>query len=167
MEIFGGLIVLVKYLYLYMCPFTQFMMKEATTSGAQGTCAEKETANGPSPSDVNTVAKPRGDVNRKRKRPKKKPRQQTGNGDGGTDNVTVQSAIAATMDRELFDGLTHCTPFRMMEMMHKAIRPDPSELFHACMQVKRDLMNTFQMSFQNVNIDVFGSTIIGTAFKGM
>lgn len=99
---------------------------------------------------------------KKRKRPKKKAKPPNGNEAA----VPAAPTLMSIMEREVIDGLTHCQPFRLMEMLHKAIKPEPSELFHACMEVKSDLMLIFGRCFPIVHIDVFGSTIIGTAFKG-
>lgn len=113
--------------------------------------------------DRQTHDKRNGPHNQKRKRSKKKPKQT--NGDEATDAAALPT-LFSIMERDVYDGLSHCQPFRMMEMLHKAIRPEPNDLFHACMEVKSDLMIIFGRTFPRVQIDVFGSTIIGTAFKG-
>lgn len=97
--------------------------------------------------------------NKKRKRPKKKGKIPN------TSEIAAATLVSA-MEKEVVDGLIHCQPHRMMDLLNRAIRPDPGYLFHACMQVKEDLLGIFSRSFPLVRVDVFGSTIIGTAFKG-
>lgn len=98
--------------------------------------------------------------NKKRKRPKKKVKQIPNTAE------VAAATLVSVMEKEVMDSLLHCQPHRMMDLLNRAIRPDPGYLFHACMQVKDDLMGIFSRSFPVVRVDVFGSTIIGTAFKG-
>lgn len=71
-----------------------------------------------------------------------------------------------SMLKDLFRSLRQSSSKNVMDIIHASIRPDPHRHYNACMEVKRDLLHIFRESFPMVLIDVFGSTITGTAMKG-
>lgn len=45
------------------------------------------------------------------------------------------------------------------------LKPDNNELWLRCMEVKRDLLMAFHRTYPSVRLEVFGSTVMGIAFK--
>lgn len=97
--------------------------------------------------------------NKKRKRPKKKAKPAAG--------AEATSTIFNAMQRDVSIGLANCQPYQIMDVLNAAIKPNQTILYHTCMEVKHDLFNVFSRSFPAVRVEVFGSSIMGTAFKGM
>lgn len=46
------------------------------------------------------------------------------------------------------------------------LKPDTNELWLKCMEVKKDLLMAFHRTYPSVRLEVFGSTVMGIAFKG-
>lgn len=59
-----------------------------------------------------------------------------------------------------------CEPGRELEILHNTLKPDYQTLWLKCMEVKKDLLLAFQRSYPLVRLEVFGSTVMGIAFKG-
>lgn len=69
------------------------------------------------------------------------------------------------MENEVMTGLTQCQPHQVMDVLSYAIKPDLEGLYRACMEIKADLLNIFGRIYET-RVDVFGSSVMGTALKG-
>lgn len=70
------------------------------------------------------------------------------------------------MQQDLRRGLWHSSSENVMDMINSSLRPDPRQLYTACMEARQDLLAAFRENFPSACIHVFGSTAIGTAMKG-
>lgn len=52
------------------------------------------------------------------------------------------------------------------QILHHVLKPDTNALWLKCNEVKKDLILAFQRSYPSVRLEVFGSTVMGIAFKG-
>lgn len=73
--------------------------------------------------------------------------------------------IFRAMERDIVEALDNCTTGRELEVLHGILRPDPHLLWYKCMEVKKDLVNALSQYYPSVRLEVFGSTVMGTAFK--
>lgn len=74
--------------------------------------------------------------------------------------------IFQMMQEEVRSRLERCEPGRELEVLHSSLKPDHQTLWLKCMEVKKDLLMAFQRQFPGVRLEVFGSTVMGIAFKG-
>lgn len=51
-------------------------------------------------------------------------------------------------------------------MLQTALMPDYRSLWLKCVEVKNDLLSALQHFYPFVRLEVFGSTVMGIAFKG-
>lgn len=70
------------------------------------------------------------------------------------------------MQNEVNNGLRSCEPGKELEVLHRALRPDHHFLWYKCIEVKKDLVNALYRLYPMVRLEVFGSTVMGMAFKG-
>lgn len=70
------------------------------------------------------------------------------------------------MQQEVRSRLQCCQPGRELEILHTSLKPDYQTLWLKCMEVKRDLLLALQRFYPLVRLEVFGSTVMGIAFKG-
>lgn len=70
------------------------------------------------------------------------------------------------MQQEVRSRLQCCQPGRELEILHTSLKPDYQTLWLKCMEVKRDLLLALQRFYPFVRLEVFGSTVMGIAFKG-
>lgn len=70
------------------------------------------------------------------------------------------------MQDEVNNGLRSCEPGRELEVLHRCLRPDHHFLWYKCIEVKKDLVNALYRLYPLVRLEVFGSTVMGMAFKG-
>lgn len=70
------------------------------------------------------------------------------------------------MQEQIRSRLSCCQPGRELEVLHHTLKPDYNTLWLKCMEVKKDLLIAFQRSYPFVRLEVFGSTVMGIAFKG-
>lgn len=52
------------------------------------------------------------------------------------------------------------------KVLQTALMPDYRSLWLKCVEVKNDLLSALQRSYPFVRLEVFGSTVMGIAFKG-
>lgn len=71
-----------------------------------------------------------------------------------------------TMQEQIRSRLSCCEPGQELEVLHYTLKPDYHALWLKCMEVKRDLFNAIQRYYPFVRLEVFGSTVMGIAFKG-
>lgn len=76
------------------------------------------------------------------------------------------SEIFQIMRQNVTEGLTHCESGQELEILQNALRPDFNLLWLKCMEVKRDLVAALCRVYPGVRLEVFGSTVMGIAFKG-
>lgn len=74
--------------------------------------------------------------------------------------------IFRIMQDQVHNQLMRCGPGQELEVLHHALKPDNNTLWLKCMEVKKDLLLAFQRSYPDVRLEVFGSTVMGIAFKG-
>lgn len=74
--------------------------------------------------------------------------------------------IFQTMRQNVTEGLTHCKSGQELEILQNSLRPDFNLLWLKCMEVKRDLVAALCRVYPGVRLEVFGSTVMGIAFKG-
>lgn len=70
------------------------------------------------------------------------------------------------MQNEVNNGLRSCEPGRELDVLHRSLRPDHHNLWYKCIEVKKDLVNALYRFYPMVRLEVFGSTVMGMAFKG-
>lgn len=70
------------------------------------------------------------------------------------------------MQNEVNNGLRSCEPGRELEVLHRCLRPDHHFLWYKCIEVKKDLVNSLCRLYPLIRLEVFGSTVMGMAFKG-
>lgn len=70
------------------------------------------------------------------------------------------------MQNEVNNGLRSCEPGKELEVLHRCLRPDHHLLWYKCIEVKKDLVNALYRLYPMVRLEVFGSTVMGMAFKG-
>lgn len=70
------------------------------------------------------------------------------------------------MQEQVRSRLLCCESGQELEVLHHTLRPDNHTLWLKCMEVKKDLLMAFQRSYPLVRLEVFGSTVMGVAFKG-
>lgn len=70
------------------------------------------------------------------------------------------------MQEHFANQLSACEPGQELSVLHNALKPDDQELWNKCMEVKTDILLAFQPHHPNVQLKVFGSTVMGIAFKG-
>lgn len=76
------------------------------------------------------------------------------------------SEIFQTMRQNVTEGLKHCKSGQELEILQNALRPDFNVLWLKCMEVKRDIVAALSRAYPGVRLEVFGSTVMGIAFKG-
>lgn len=74
--------------------------------------------------------------------------------------------IFQIMRRNVTEGLTHCESGQELEILQNSLRPDFNVLWLKCMEVKRDIVAALCRVYPGVRLEVFGSTVMGIAFKG-
>lgn len=74
--------------------------------------------------------------------------------------------ILQKMQEQVRSRLICCGAGQELEVLHHALKPDNHMLWLKCMEVKRDLLMAFQSYYPFVRLEVFGSTVMGIAFKG-
>lgn len=74
--------------------------------------------------------------------------------------------IFRKMQEQVRNQLMCCDPGQELEVLHHCLKPDNHTLWLKCMEVKRDLILAFQNCYPFVRLEVFGSTVMGIAFKG-
>lgn len=70
------------------------------------------------------------------------------------------------MKEDFLTLMQKCEDGSELEILRIALLPEPYSLWQKCMEVRMDLMNIFGRYYPFVRVDVFGSTVMGTAFKG-
>lgn len=70
------------------------------------------------------------------------------------------------MQQDVRLGLQSCEPGKELEVLHHTLRPDHQTLWLKCMDVKRDIWTALKRYYPSVRLEVFGSTVMGIAFKG-
>lgn len=73
--------------------------------------------------------------------------------------------IFELMQEQVRSRLMCCEPGRELEVLHSALKPDYAMLWVKCMDVKKDLLLALQRFYPFVRLEVFGSTVMGIAFK--
>lgn len=71
------------------------------------------------------------------------------------------------MQEQIRNRLMCCEPGRELEVIHTTLIPEHQTLWRKCMEVKKDLLLAFQCYYPFVRLEVFGSTVMGIAFKGL
>lgn len=74
--------------------------------------------------------------------------------------------IFRQMQHNVTAGLENCPPGRELDFIMDVVRPNYQKMWAACTQVKHDLVLALCRPFPNVRMEVFGSTVMGVAFKG-
>ncbi|XP_031620997.1 UTP:RNA uridylyltransferase 1 isoform X2 [Contarinia nasturtii] len=69
------------------------------------------------------------------------------------------------MQEQVRNRLEKCEPGRELEVLHSSLKPDHHTLWLKCMEVKKDLLLALQRQYPGVRLEVFGSTVMGIAFK--
>lgn len=86
----------------------------------------------------------------------------------GKEKLDDQSTIIfKAMGRDFLEALENCASGKELEILHGILRPDPHLLWYKCMEVKKDLVSALSQYYPSVRLEVFGSTVMGTAFKGI
>lgn len=78
----------------------------------------------------------------------------------------ILARIFNEMQEQVRNLLMCCESGRELEVLHRCLKPDNHILWLKCMEVKRDLLMAFQPFYPQVRLEVFGSTVMGIAFKG-
>lgn len=71
------------------------------------------------------------------------------------------------MQEQIRSRLSCCEPGQELEVLRHTLQPDYNTLWLKCMEVKKDLLIALQRSYPFVRLEVFGSTVMGIAFKGI
>lgn len=74
--------------------------------------------------------------------------------------------IFRAMRQQVTEGLMECESGQELEVLQTTLRPDFNVLWLKCLEVKKDLIAALQPSYRDVRLEVFGSTVMGIAFKG-
>lgn len=70
------------------------------------------------------------------------------------------------MQSELNAALINPGNAGIIEILERALRPNPQHLHNSCKEVQRDLTTAFNRYYSEVRVEVFGSTIMGMAIRG-
>lgn len=70
------------------------------------------------------------------------------------------------IQNDVNNGLRSCEPGKELDVLHRSLRPDHHYLWYKCIEVKKDLVNALYRFYPMVRLEVFGSTVMGMAFKG-
>lgn len=95
---------------------------------------------------------------RKQKKPKKKSEAQK--------DEEACAQIFRLMQEKVRIGLMNCVSGKELEVLYDALRPNHQQLWQNCMEIKKDLVLAFQKTYPSIRLEVFGSTVMGIAFKG-
>lgn len=71
------------------------------------------------------------------------------------------------MQQRITLGLEKCAPGQELDFLLDALRPNYNQMWASCSAVKRDLLLSLVQAFPQTRLEVFGSTVMGVAFKGM
>lgn len=105
---------------------------------------------------INRLSKPK--KPRRQKKPKKKAEAQK--------EEDPSARIFRLMQEKVRNVLMNCESGKELEVLYDALRPNHQQLWQNCNEIKRDLILAFQKSYPSVRLEVFGSTVMGIAFKG-
>lgn len=94
----------------------------------------------------------------------KKTRKTKTNAQINQDDPSAQ--IFQIMQEQVRNHLINCESGRELDILHKTLKPDYQTLWLKCMEVKKDLLLAFQRNYPFVRLEVFGSTVMGIAFRG-
>lgn len=78
----------------------------------------------------------------------------------------MEENSAKEQHKNLLKLLQLCMKGNELAVLHNTLLPEPYTLWLKCMHVKRDITNALFPFYPTVNVQVFGSTVMGTAFKG-
>lgn len=70
------------------------------------------------------------------------------------------------MKQDVRNGIQSCESGKELEVLHRALRPEHHALWYKCIEVKKDLLTALAPYYPQVRLEVFGSTVMGIAFKG-
>ncbi|XP_055308241.1 uncharacterized protein LOC129572325 [Sitodiplosis mosellana] len=73
--------------------------------------------------------------------------------------------IFELMREQVKKRLECCEPGRELEVLQTSLMPDYRSLWLKCMEVKNDLLFALQRFYPFVRLEVFGSTVMGIAFR--
>lgn len=70
------------------------------------------------------------------------------------------------MKEEFLKLMDNCKLGSELEILRIILLPEPYTLWQKCMAVRMELISVFARHYPIVKVEVFGSTVMGTAFKG-
>lgn len=70
------------------------------------------------------------------------------------------------MQEQVRSRLQFCEPGQELDILNSSLKPDTQLLWLKYMEVKSDLLLALQRFYPFVRLEVFGSTVMGIAFKG-
>lgn len=77
-----------------------------------------------------------------------------------------RARIFRKMREEVHNQLSCCGPGQELEVLNRCLKPDAQTLWLTCKEVERDLMLSLRSYYPFARVGVFGSTVMGIAFKG-
>lgn len=70
------------------------------------------------------------------------------------------------MQQQVQNRLENCEPGKELEVLYDCLKPDLQTLWLRCMTVKNDILLALQQKYPLVRLEIFGSSVMGIAFKG-
>lgn len=88
--------------------------------------------------------------------------------DRPTWNPEKHSHSMQVMQRDLNNGFRHCRPGCEREVLNQSLRPSGHILWNKIIaEVKSDLFSALAETYPSMQLEVFGSALMGIAFKGI
>lgn len=83
-------------------------------------------------------------------------------------NPEKHSHTMQLMQNDLEMGLRHCVPGSENDVLNRSLRSSPQLLWYKIIpEVKLDIFNALSTIYPSMRMEVYGSTLIGIAFKGI
>lgn len=70
------------------------------------------------------------------------------------------------MKQNVNKALEQCTPGSELDLLYEVLRPNYRQMWANYRAVKQDLLSALRRTYPETRIEIFGSTVMGVAFKG-
>lgn len=70
------------------------------------------------------------------------------------------------MKQNVNNALKECSPGSELDLLFEILRPNYNQMWANNRAVKQDLLYALRCTYPEARIEVFGSTVMGIAFKG-
>lgn len=71
------------------------------------------------------------------------------------------------MKEDVNNALEQCSPGCELDLLFEILRPSYKQMWSNNRAVKQDLLSALRRTYPETRIEVFGSTVMGVAFKGI